>query len=476
MKFRLFTPFRFLLCALAFFAILPSGRAQNLPNALVIVTDDQRFDDLDDYMPFTKRELFDKGLRFTKGYVTTPACCPSRATIFTGRYASEHKVSGNRFVLEEPTVAERVAKAGTHYLGLIGKYLNTSDGNPRPEFDYWVSFAGGSSRFRHPILNVNGVWQRKEGYITNIFRDSALEFFGEAHRSEKPFLCYLNFNAPHAPATPHASDRRAHVPLQRKRPPSFQERDLSDKPEWLRRRKRPTPGMIKNKDKFRQRARRTLFAVDRAVQAIFERLEELGQLNNTAIFFISDNGVMDGEHGLYSKDTVYEEAIRVPFALYYPSIVPPSESDALVANLDIAPTLYELAGIDVPENVSGRSLLGLLQRPEEWRSELLIEGFRRIGPRTMFSAVHTGRYVYVRNGNEFPGPDRNREELYDLDVDPYQLHNKVHEGEYTIIREDLSSRLNDLLDAHRGYRSLDRPAGSKLPYKFSPPDVKRTRR
>ncbi|MCB0320762.1 MAG: sulfatase [Bdellovibrionales bacterium] len=460
-----------------FACLLLSGEiaiAAEKPNILLIVTDDQRYDDLDDFMPFTKETIFNAGLQFAKGYITTPACCPSRATILTGKYASEHKVTGNRYVLEQKTVVQRLHEAGEYFTGIIGKYLNTWPGDQRSEFDYWVTFAGGSTQYYNPTLNVNGTWQKTPGYITNLFRDYTLEFLDRATESNKPFFCYLAVNAPHSPTTPEQDDRRLFLNFPKSRPPSFAEGNRSDKPKWLRRIEPLSPHKIAQIDDFRLRQRQTLASVDRAIAAILQKLDDEGKLENTAIIFISDNGVMSGEHGLTSKDTVYEEAIHVPFAIRYPGVIESGVSDALVANIDIAPTVYELAGLPVPGDVSGTSLLQLHSPELEWRKELLIEGFRAKGPRTPFSAVHTGDFVYVENADKYPGFDVNRTELYDLKADPYQLTNVTHSKEYLEIKKDLHSRLDALLDAHRGYRNLSRPDGTKLSYRPEPPELGRS--
>jgi arylsulfatase A-like enzyme len=126
------------------------------PNFIIIVTDDQRYDTLD-YMPLTRAKLFDKGMTFTRAYVTTPLCCPSRSSILTGMYAHDHLVFDNYAPLQKPTFVQRLHDAG-YFTGIVGKYLNSWDGTARPEFDDWVVFAGHSSaqHYFDPTLNVNG--------------------------------------------------------------------------------------------------------------------------------------------------------------------------------------------------------------------------------------------------------------------------------------------------------------------------------
>src|SRR5262245_30752619 len=138
---------------------LPQTRSDdNRPNFLVIITDDQRYDTMQ-YMPRTQELIFDQGVTFVHGYITTPLCCPSRASILTGMYAHNHEVYDNDRELNSRTMIDDLDENG-YYTGLVGKYLNTWKGEARPEYDYWVSFSRGESRYNNPLLNVNGEWIR----------------------------------------------------------------------------------------------------------------------------------------------------------------------------------------------------------------------------------------------------------------------------------------------------------------------------
>jgi arylsulfatase A-like enzyme len=164
-------------------------------------------------------------------------------------------------------------------------------------------------------------------------------------------------------------------------------------------------------------------------------LERLGKLNNTVIIYISDNGFFWGEHRLQEKDRVYEPAIRVPFALRYPKLVPKGRVESrLVANIDIAPTIYDLAGLPIPVDVDGNSLVALLERRGAWRDELLIEAWPSKVP---YEAVHTGRYVYIETKGD-------RSELYDLEKDPYQLENRFSDRGHAKVVAEMQERLKRL--------------------------------
>jgi arylsulfatase A-like enzyme len=180
---------RFFPYVLAFVLLVSVGgcavfQEDTRPNILIIVTDDQRFDTMD-VMSETRSWIFDQGVTFSNGFVTTPLCCPSRASILTGMYAHNHGVRENEDTLEHTTFIEILSKNG-YYTGLVGKYLNSWKGEPRPEYDYWVSFSLGETRYYNPRLNVNGEWIRhQDQYVTYALGDYAIEFLNKAARQRK---------------------------------------------------------------------------------------------------------------------------------------------------------------------------------------------------------------------------------------------------------------------------------------------------
>lgn len=181
--------------------ILSETAGQDRPNFLIIITDDQRYDTLGRFMPRTQLRIFDEGITFTNGFVTTPLCCPSRASILTGMYAHNTGVRVNQDELRKATFIQRLHEAG-YFTGLVGKYLNSWNGSARPEYDFWVAMAGGGSRYFNPRLNVNGSWSEQRGYMTYILRDYALRFLEKAAQQNKPFALIFAPNAPHSPFEP----------------------------------------------------------------------------------------------------------------------------------------------------------------------------------------------------------------------------------------------------------------------------------
>jgi len=438
------------------------------PNVLIILSDDQRYDTMD-YMPRTRARIFAEGVTFSSAYITTPLCCPSRSSILTGMYAHKHGVRLNPIPLRKETFVERLKKNG-YFTGQVGKYLNSWDGSARTEFDVWVAGPGGAAHYFNPRLNVNGSWTAHQGYLTQVLRDYAMEFLKRAAQQEKPFVLLFSPNAPHfayppsggtprgpldlaffmRPPEPAPGDERLYEGLPPHRPPSFNKLDPSTKPRWFRSLLPLTTDLIAQIDAFRRKQLQSLNALDQAIDSLLTALAGQGKLDQTLVVYLSDNGHFWGEHGIaWGKNAVYEESSRVPFAVRYPPLASrPRVESRLVANIDLAPTIYELAGLPIPPDVDGRSLVPLLDpaRPRTpsglpWREELLIEGWASTPAQELgwapYAAIHTGRQVYVETEGD-------RSELYDLTADPYQLHNQAGNAAYSATVADLKARLQRL--------------------------------
>jgi len=403
------------------------------PNFLIIMTDDQSHDTMtDQFMPFTKSMIADQGITLTRGYMSTALCCPSRSSFLTGKYARHDGVMTNSDKLNETTVADRLQQAGYH-TGLIGKYLNSWPGDARPEYNYWACWVNG---YTDPKMNIAGTFQNVSGYLTYILRDYAMDFFNKLP-SDKPFFLLFTPHAPHAPATPAPGDENLYSDLPKWRPPSFNPASQPDKPMWLQDTPQLTQTQITREvDDFRLDQLRCLHSVDIAVRDVLNKLQEMGKLDNTFIVFYSDNGYFWGEHRLLHKNRVYEEASHGPFALRYPPLVPmPRTDDRLIQVADLAPTMYELAGIPIPSDVDGRSLVPLMQDSTDWRDALLLEGWPGNNEKEHYQAIRTERFVYVETDNDLS-------ELYDTNSDPYQLNNLIDDPAYKKTAKKLSKRLH----------------------------------
>jgi arylsulfatase A-like enzyme len=286
---------------------------------------------------------------------------------------------------------------------------------------------------------VNGKWSIHPGYITDIENEYVMQFLDQASRQSKPFLLIYAARAPHAPAVPAPEDKNLLQNLPPYRPPSFNEADVSNKPSSISSIPLMTPKQIAANDDFRRRQILTLFALDRNVGNIVTKLQEMGQLDNTAIFYISDNGMQWGEHRLSAdKAAEYEESVRVPFAMRYPPLVSkPFIENHLVGNIDIAPTIYDLAGVSIPTPMDGTSLVKLLTGGA-WRDDLLIESWPERG---YWAGIRTDRYVYVETQDDMS-------ELYDLQADPFELNNLINDPQYQSVITDLKAKLQTEKQPH----------------------------
>ena len=399
--------------------------ASVLPNIIVIVTDDQRFDTLW-AMPNVRESLVAHGMKFRKAFVVNPSCCPSRASILTGLYSHGTGVYRNRgdhggFAAFDPgsTVATWLHDAG-YRTALIGKYLNGYAGTSIPPgWDVFDAFNEDpeTGLYFDYSMNLNGTQQNfgedRSDYSTSVLSRLSSSFVAD---SADPFFLYLAPRAPHPPAIPAVRDRHAFADLAPWRPPSYNEADVTDKPRWVQRRPPLTAHLQDAIDRFRIRQYRVLLAVDRMIGRLIAQLEEEGRLGSTVLIFTSDNGIQWGEHRLSEKGVAYEESIRVPMVIRYDRLVAgPALDDHLVLNIDLAPTLAALAGLTPPSPVDGSSLVPLLDHSVgEWRNHFLIEHVGSAPP--TFCAVRSTRDLYVAYGT-------GAEELYDLRQDPWELTN-----------------------------------------------------
>jgi arylsulfatase A-like enzyme len=252
--------------------------------------------------------------------------------------------------------------------------------------------------------------------------------------------------APHAPAIPEPAFREAFTNLPSWRPPSYDEPDVSDKPSYVRDLAPLSEETRSAVDAFRRDQYRTLLSVDEQVAALIGALRSTGRLSDSLIVFTSDNGLSWGEHRWVKKEVPYEESIRVPLVVRYDPLTAagaPATSQALALNIDIAPTIAEVAG--VPVSTDGRSLLPILggAGTAAWRTRFLIEHMKGTNPVPTYCAVRTDRYLFTRYAT-------GERELYDLDADPYEMTD-ISDSSATRA-DELQGELNHLCDpAPPGY-------------------------
>ncbi len=435
---------------------LSAQESAGKPNIVYIVTDDMRLDDMK-HMPKTNSLLAKEGTTFSNAFVSYSTCCPSRASMLRGQYASNHQVLVNdapkggfqRFEkrgLQRSTVATWLDDGG-YETGLFGKYLNDYPGKTKPSrvppgWDEWFARLGPRDQYSYFGYKMNrngksvGYGTRKSDYSTDVLAKKSRNYIKGAARGNRPFFAYIAPTAPHGPLTPAKRHSKEFSGKEAPRPPSFNERDMSDKPEQMRK-PRLSRKDVKQIDSAYRKRLRTLQAVDEMVEDVVKSLRAKGELDNTYIFFTSDNGFHLGEHRLaLSKRTPYEETIRVPLVVRGPGVPAGQTRDEMALNTDFAPTFADLAGTGAPRFVDGRSLKPLLTGPppENWRTGFLIENYYLKGRRTF--GVRTDEYKYIEYST-------GEKELYDLSSDPFEL-DSIHKTADPALLRDLKSRLQAL--------------------------------
>jgi N-acetylglucosamine-6-sulfatase len=481
------------------------------PNVVVLMTDDQG-PEMMRALPTVTRRIARRGVTFTEALVSYPLCCPSRATFLTGEYAHNHGTKGNNvasgggyknLLAPNRNLAAWLQGAGynTHF---IGKWLNGLRQPHRgpPGWTTWNALVGAggdglSSFYDYDVFGPDG--NRHYGtqnldYQTDaLTRDYAVPIIDAEATDPAPFFLWFAYHPPHfgvgrddragrrcsigppderaskqsAIPPPRYADRFPHTPVPQ--PPSFDERDVSDKPKFVRRHPRLSVDDVARITRDYRCGLAALLAVDDSVRAIIDALARSGQLDDTVIVFTTDNGVLAGQHRIpVGKNRPYEEAIDVPLFIRGPGIARGGQVAAPVANVDLAPTILELAGAslapEVARPIDGVSLVSDLQTGLglDPNREVLIEGRddlarARHGYKVLsYVGVRTLRYAYIQTRRASTdsrqaakqmaiGAGRTTGvELYDLQRDPYELENRARDPAYAAVRAALAGQLDRL--------------------------------
>jgi arylsulfatase A-like enzyme len=459
------------------------------------------------YLDRMKALMADQGTTFNQYFTPNAMCCPSRASTLTGQYSHNTDVFGNGYPhggyqtffekgLENQTVATALQEAG-YRTALIGKYLNGypnvgQETHVPPGWDEWAvrldhdasyddDGPGTDHVFYDYVLNENGTLvnygNTEEDYATDVFTKKAIQFIQE--RSKQPFFIYLAPLAPHNPSTsaPRYQDKFIDSPSL-PMGPNFFEADVSDKPPYIQslpdlENALPTDPkysdvMTEMTTRFRDRLR-CMLAIEDMIQQIVTTLKQNGQLDNTYIFFTSDNGFHLGQHRVIKgKGLTYEEDIRVPLIVRGPNVQPKQNLRYLLKNSDLAPTFVDLAGSSVPDTMDGKSFKRLLgsnipnddASVHQFRRRFLIERPGSWGIRTDFDKyvqywddgkiTYEELYIYRNDG---PIKD-----ISNVTLDPYELENKAYDPAYHARIDALKSWLDSLkICAGKGCRSVEGP-------------------
>jgi N-acetylglucosamine-6-sulfatase len=454
--------------------------AAERPNIVLILTDDQRWDAMSCAgHPWLKTPHIDRlarhGVWFQNAFVTTSLCSPSRASILTGQYAHRHRVIDNYHpVPSELTFFPQHLQRSGYETAFIGKWHMGGDSDqPQRGFDHWVSFKGQGVYYPQaeqakvkgryvpqtsaPVLNVNGRHVPQRDYITDELTHYAVDWLERRSSSRKPFFLYLSHKAVHAdflPANRHAF-RYEQQPFEQPTSWFEQPEEFHGVPMWVQNQRNSRHGVEfayygdLDLATYYRRYCETILAVDESVGQLLATLESIRMLDSTLIVLLGDNGFLFGEHGLIDKRCAYEPSMRIPLIVHYPHrLASGARVKELVANIDIAPTLLDAAGLEVPDHMDGNSFLALAEgKRTAWREHLLYEYFwEQNYPQTpTMHAVRGTRFKYIRYHGVW-----DTDELYDLQQDPGETCNLIDQPEYAELVSRMNRKLFEILQSSSG--------------------------
>ena len=380
------------------FAWLQASLCGKGANALLILSDDHRYDFMsfmDEAPEFLETpnldRLAEEGAHLANAFVTTSLCSPSRASILTGQYMRHHRVVDNQRPVPEGTrfFPEYLQDAG-YSTGYAGKWhMGHEDDTPRKGFDHWVSFAGQGTYF-DPTFNINGKRKAFKGYNADLLTDQAVDWLkevGPASQKGKPFFLQVGYKAVHYPFQPPPRHAKRYEGKKIDYPETMAntEENYLSQSHWIRERRYGIHGIdhmetgsldkdpVPDFDELYHNFCETVHALDENIGRILRQLDELGIADDTLIIYLGDNGFALGEHGFYDKRDAFEESIRIPMLARHPKLIKAgTRIENMALNVDLAPTILEFAGVDLPTNpkMDGHSFLALLQgkkSKKKWR-------------------------------------------------------------------------------------------------------------
>lgn len=466
--------FVFSLCA----AFAVETTAAERPNVIVILCDDLRWDALscaghEHLRTPNIDKLADEGMYFENMFCTTSLCSPSRASILSGLYAHAHGVTNNftEYPADLPSFPRSLQAAG-YTTGYIGKWhMGEKNDEPRPGFDWFVTHRGQGKYFDNEF-NFNGQGRKTvEGYYTTVVTDMALDWIKKQSQNGggKPYCLMLGQKAPHSFYFPEPKYEGSFDDVEVNYPQSAF--DLASKPEWISKRlttwhgiygplfdwrkKQPDTSAAAVVD-FSRMVRAywgTIRSIDDSVGRITESLRASGQLDNTMIVFLGDNGLLEGEHGMVDKRTMHEPSIRVPMIIRYPGLVPadrPVRVKGQILTHDLAPTILDVCGAEPLKDIHGASFKKLVTSGDpDWRkSWMYYYNYEKQFPYTPnIRGIRTDRWKYIRYPHGDGSPDRHMAELYDLANDPGERNNLIKSEEQGKLIKQLNAELQELRNA-----------------------------
>ena len=443
------------------------------PNVLLVLCDDLRPAALGCYgSPHVKTpnidQLAKEGVLFKNAFCTTSLCSPSRASILSGLYAHKHGVTNNftEYPADLASFPKQLQKAG-YATGYIGKWhMGENNDEPRPGFDHFVTHKGQGSYF-DTEFNLNGKKREKiKGYYTTVVTDLALDWLKQRPK-DKPWCLMLGHKAPHSFYTPE--EKYAHAFDDVRVPYPASAFKLDGKPEWVKqrlntwhgiygplfewRKKFPDsrPEAVKDFENMVHGYWGTILSVDDSVGRLRNWLEEAGQLENTLVIFMGDNGLLEGEHGMVDKRTAHDPSIRIPIIARHPSLAATDSGkviEQMALTIDIAPSVLDLCDAEPLKGIHGKSFVNLVKQGDpEWRTSFFYYcNYEKQFPYTPnVRAVRTDEWLYAHYPHGDGQPDRHQHELYNLPSDPEQVKNLASNPKYDDITRDLKLELRRLM-------------------------------
>ena len=421
-----------------------------LPNVIYILTDDQGpwaagcYGNHEIRTPNIDR-LAESGVRFSKFFVATPVCSPSRATFLTGRINSQHGIHDwlsnenvgpktKNMIGGEVAYTDVMARHG-YTCGMSGKWHMGDSINPQHSFDFWYVHQRGGGPYNNAPMIRDGKLIDEPGYVTDRITDEALNFINDHHDDEQPFYLSVHYTAPHSPWDGHPQDivdsyddcPFETCPQEERHPAAISFTDMC----------------LGNREMLKGYFA-AVTAMDNNVGRIIDRIEELGLRDNTLIIFCSDNGFSCGHHGFWGKGNgtcprnMYENSIIVPFVLSHPGRVPQGHvSDAMMCAYDFMPTLLDYLGMgdDIPweQNLPGISFLPSWEGNDQDSPDIVVI-YDEYGPVRM---IRTQQHKYVERYPDGPN------ELWDLVNDPDERENRIDDPALTEVIGDLKARMEE---------------------------------
>jgi arylsulfatase A-like enzyme len=420
-------------------------------NILLIVTDDQRWDELGlvqreqgstARFPFLETPRLDalaaQGMRFRNAFVTTSLCSPSRSAILTGQYNHTNGIIDNSTPFSpRPTWATALQATG-YTTAYFGKWHHGEEQWERPGFDYIATFRG-QGLYNGTTFKINNEWfnTKTKGYVDSRTVDFAIEFLED--QEDEPFAMMVGFKAVHQPFTPmdeHAEKYASNVITP---PPNW-----NATAPWKNRGPLAIPRRPRNSPVWMD-ILRTVDGVDKNVGRLLDALDELDLADNTLVIFTSDNGYYFGEHQLGDKRSAYEESIRVPLIVRLPGVVGAgTTSDELVLNIDLAPTILGAAGLPTPDVMNGQDFSPLYTDPVDagasWRKEFFYEH------PTLRDAdfIPASEALVRKDWKYFYWPEQGIEQLFDLKADPREENDLAGNPEQAERLAEMRARFQQL--------------------------------